>query len=127
MEVDVVESLGERRFAHPSGTQHLDAVLVAQNARFPGPGAQSVGYFGGPPMGMHVDHGCFLNGSFGSLTPWRFAAKYDNWQYRSMAPADHVARRADLIRLIATPRLQNTWHHPSHSPATSPLPHAPPP
>jgi hypothetical protein len=57
MKIDVIEGIGERRVAHPWGLQHLDAVLIAQDARFPGPGAQSVGYFGGPPMGMHVDHG----------------------------------------------------------------------
>ncbi len=55
MEIDVVEGLGERLFAHPRGLQHLGAVLVAQDARFLGAGAQGVGYFGGPPMGMHVD------------------------------------------------------------------------
>ncbi len=36
MEIDVVEGVGERRFARP--------------------GAQGLGQFGGPPMGMHVDH-----------------------------------------------------------------------
>jgi hypothetical protein len=57
MELDVVEGLTERRVAHPSGLQHLGAVRVAHDARFPGPGAQGVGDFGGPPMGMHVNHG----------------------------------------------------------------------
>ena len=62
MEIDVVERLGERRFAHPRGLQHLDAVRIAHDARLPGAGAQGVGDFGGPPMGMHVDHhGCFLH------------------------------------------------------------------
>jgi hypothetical protein len=75
MEIDVIEGLGERVFAH-SRLQHLDAVLIAQDARFPGPGAQSVGYFGGPPMGMHVDHhGGFLYSLSGSLTPRRVALK----------------------------------------------------
>jgi hypothetical protein len=47
-------------------------------------------------MGMHIDHGCFLDGSSGSVTPPRPGAKYDNRQDRSIAPADHVAsRRAD--------------------------------
>ena len=35
MEIEVVEGLGERLFAHPRGLQHLDAVRVAQDARFP--------------------------------------------------------------------------------------------
>ena len=80
MEIDVIEGLGERLFAHPRGLQHLDAVRIAHDARFPGAGAQGVGDFGGPPMGMHVDHGhgCFLHGLSGSLTPRRLAAKYDN-------------------------------------------------
>ena len=56
MEIDVIEGLGERLFAHP-GLQHLDAVLIAHDARFLGTGAQGIGYFGGLPMGMHVDHG----------------------------------------------------------------------
>ena len=54
--VDVIERLGERLFAHPR-LQHLDAVVVAQDARFLGAGAQGVGDLGGPPMGVHVDHG----------------------------------------------------------------------
>jgi len=71
MEIDIIEGLGERRFTHPSGLQHLDTVLIARNARFPGPGAQRVGDFGGPPMGMHIDHGhgFFLRWLSGSLTP----------------------------------------------------------
>jgi hypothetical protein len=40
MEIDVVEGLGERCFTHPRGLQHLDAVLIAQDARFPGTGAR---------------------------------------------------------------------------------------
>src|SRR5208282_5660180 len=93
MEIDVIEGLGERLLAHPRGLQHLDTVRIAHNARFPGTSAQGAGYFGGPPMGTHVDHGhgCFLHGPSGSLTPRRLAAKYDNRQDRSMTPADHVA------------------------------------
>ena len=78
MEIDVVEGLGQRRFAHPAGLQHLDPVLIARDARFPGTGAQGVGYFRGPPMGMHVDHGChgcFLQWAGASLTPRRLARK----------------------------------------------------
>src|ERR1700756_1778275 len=89
MEIDVVEGLGERLFAHSPGLQHLDAILVAQDARLPGAGAQGVGYLGRPPMGMHVDHGChgyFLYGPSRSLTPPRRAGKYDNRHDRSMAP-----------------------------------------
>ena len=56
MEIDVVKGLGERLFAHSRRLQHLDAVRIAQDARFPGAGAQGVCDFGGPPMGMHVDH-----------------------------------------------------------------------
>jgi len=29
MEIDVIEGIGERRFAHPWGLQHFDAVLIA--------------------------------------------------------------------------------------------------
>ena len=59
MGFDLVERLGERLLAHPRRLQHLDAVLVAHDARLPGARAQSVGDFGRPPMGMHVDHhGC---------------------------------------------------------------------
>jgi len=39
MEIDVIEGISERRFAHPRGLQHLDTVLIAQDARFPGTGA----------------------------------------------------------------------------------------
>ena len=72
MEIDVIERLGERLLAHPRGLHHLDAVRIAHDARLPGAGAQSVGYFSGPPMGMHVDHGShggFLYGPADSLTP----------------------------------------------------------
>jgi hypothetical protein len=59
--------------------QHLDPVLIARDARFPGTGAQGVGYFRGPPMGMHVDHGCHgcfsFNGPDASLTRRRLARK----------------------------------------------------
>ncbi len=51
----VVERLGERLLAHPR-LQHLGAVAIAQDARLTGAGAQGVGDFGGPPMGVHVDH-----------------------------------------------------------------------
>ena len=81
MEIEIVEGLGERLFAHPRGLQHLDAVLIAQDARLPRAGAQRVGNFGGPPMGMHVDHrghGCFLQEPFRSLTPLRSAANSNN-------------------------------------------------
>jgi hypothetical protein len=90
MEIYVIEGFGERLLAHPWGFQRLDAVAIAQDARFPGTGAQGVGYFGGPPMGS-MSSGCFLHGPCGSLTPRRLAAKYDNCQDRSMAPADHAA------------------------------------
>jgi hypothetical protein len=43
MEIDVIEGIGERLFAHPQGLQYLDAVLIAQDARFPRPGAEGVG------------------------------------------------------------------------------------
>jgi hypothetical protein len=76
MEIDVIERLGERHVAHPWGLQHLDAISVAQDARFPGPGAQGVGDFGRSPMGMHVDHGCLLHGVAGSVTLWPLAAKH---------------------------------------------------
>ena len=56
--IDVVEGIRQRRLTHPSGLQHLDPVRIAQDARVPGTGAQGVGYFRGPPMGMNVDHGC---------------------------------------------------------------------
>jgi hypothetical protein len=76
VEIDLVEGLGERLFAHSSGFQHFDAVLVARDTRFPGTGAQGVGDFGGPPMGMHVDHhGCLLHPVSGSLTPRRLGRK----------------------------------------------------
>ena len=78
MEIDVIERLGERLVAHP-GLQHLDAVLIAQDARLLAAGAQSVGYLGGLPMGMHVDHGChgcFLHGLSGSLIPRRGIATW---------------------------------------------------
>ncbi|MGH7114973.1 MAG: hypothetical protein ACREE9_10820 [Stellaceae bacterium] len=86
MEINVIEGLGERRFAHPWGLQHLDAVAIAQDTRLPGTGAQGVGDFGGPPMSMHVDHhGYFLQGLCGSLTPWRLAAKFDNREDRRIS------------------------------------------
>jgi hypothetical protein len=31
-------------------------------------------------MGMHVDHGCFLDGLFASLASWRLTASYDKRQ-----------------------------------------------
>ena len=56
MEIDVVEGLRRAALRPSAGLQHLDAVRIAHDARLPGAGAQGVGDFGGPPMGMHVDH-----------------------------------------------------------------------
>src|SRR4030081_1516148 len=67
MEIDVIEGPGERLFADPRRLQHLDSVLVAQDARFPGPGAQGVGELGGSPVSVHVDHGRYLPGLTGSV------------------------------------------------------------
>src|SRR4029077_2514780 len=61
MEIDVIEGPGERLF-HPRRLQHFDSVRVAQDARFPGPGAQGVGELSGSPVGVHVDHGRYLHG-----------------------------------------------------------------
>ena len=61
--VYVVKRLGYRLFADPR-LQHLDAVLVAHNARFPRAGAQCIDQFGGSPVCMHVDHGSLLYGWF---------------------------------------------------------------
>jgi hypothetical protein len=84
MDLDVVERLVEWSFTHPRGLQHLDAVVVAQEARFFATGAQGVSYFGGFPMGVHVDHGCFLHRLSGSLTLRRRTAN-DDCQDQSMA------------------------------------------
>ena len=58
MEIDIIEGVGERFFAH-ARFQHLAAIRVAQDTRFFGAGAQGAGDFGGLPMGVHVDHGLF--------------------------------------------------------------------
>jgi len=39
VEPDVIERLIERRLTHPRRLQHLDAVLIAHDPRFPGTGA----------------------------------------------------------------------------------------
>jgi hypothetical protein len=76
MEINLIEGIGERLFTHAGRLEDLDTGLVAEDARFPRPGAQRIGDFGWPPMGMHVDHhGCFLHGLLGSLTPQRLTAK----------------------------------------------------
>ncbi len=62
MEIDLVKGLGERRLTHPRHLQYLKAGFIAHDARLPRAGAQGVGDFGGPPMGVHVDHGCVLRG-----------------------------------------------------------------
>jgi hypothetical protein len=80
MELNVIEGLVERRFAHPRDLQHLDTIIVTENTRFSGTGAQRVGYFGGLPMGMHIDHGYFLHEFLGSLVPQRLFGKYDGCQ-----------------------------------------------
>src|ERR1700733_8872430 len=83
MEIDVIECCGDGLFAHPPGLQHLDAVPSAHDPRFLGAGTQGVGDFGGLPMGMHVDHDCFLHGLSDSLAPPQRAAMEDygrgNW------------------------------------------------
>src|SRR5262247_4290024 len=68
MEPYVIKCLGQRLLAD-SALQHFYAVLIAHDARFLGAGAQSVDQLGGPPMGMHVDHGYLLCLSSNGLTP----------------------------------------------------------
>src|SRR5947208_13328481 len=68
MEFHVIKRLGQRLLADPA-LQHFYAVLIAHDARFLGAGAQGVDQLGGPPMGMHVDHGCLLSFSSNGLTP----------------------------------------------------------
>ncbi|MNC85665.1 hypothetical protein D3C83_12760 [compost metagenome] len=60
VEFHVIERLRQRLLAVPGRLQHLDAVRVAFDARIPGPRAQRLGQLGGPPVGMHVDHGGLL-------------------------------------------------------------------
>ena len=77
MEIEIVERLGERLLAHARHLQHFGAIRVAHDARFAGAGAQRVGDFRRPPMGMHVDHRshcCFLQESPLSLTPSQLRA-----------------------------------------------------
>ena len=61
VEPDVIERLIERRLTHPRRLQHLHTICIAHDTRFPNPSAQGIGDVGGPPMGMHVDHVCFLH------------------------------------------------------------------
>src|SRR5678815_1070665 len=68
MELHVIKRLGHRLLADPA-LQHFYAVLIAHDARFLGAGAQGVDQLGGPPMGMHIDHGCLLSLSSNGLTP----------------------------------------------------------
>src|SRR5262249_16670625 len=68
MEVHVIKCLGQRLLADPA-LQHFYTVLIAQHARFLSACAQSIDQLGGPPMGMHVDHGCLLCLSSNGLTP----------------------------------------------------------
>ena len=59
---------------------------LRSDARFPGAGAQGVGDFGGPPMGMHVDHGChgcFLHGLGRQLNPTAARCKVATTEDRS--------------------------------------------
>jgi hypothetical protein len=60
MKFDLVESLGEGLFTHSRGFQHFDTGVIAQNARLPRAGAQRVGNFARPPMGVHIDHHLFF-------------------------------------------------------------------
>src|SRR5260370_8257233 len=68
MEFHVIKRLGHRILADPA-LQHFYAVLIAHDARFLGAGAQGVDQLGGPPMSMHIDHGCLLSLSSNGLTP----------------------------------------------------------
>src|SRR5262245_63393952 len=68
MEFHIVKRLGQRLLADPA-LQHFYAVLIAHDVRFLGAGAQSIDQLGGPPMGMHVDHGYLLCLSSNGLTP----------------------------------------------------------
>src|SRR5688572_27550515 len=70
MEFHVIERFGHRLLADPA-FHHFYAVLITHDARFLGASAQGVDQLGGPPMGMHVDHGSLLNlssnGSIGKV------------------------------------------------------------
>src|SRR5215813_6975129 len=68
MEFHVVKRLGQRLLADPA-LQHFHAILIAHDARFLGAGAQGVDQLGGPPMGVHIDHGYLLSLSSDGLTP----------------------------------------------------------
>src|SRR6058998_2364251 len=68
MESHVIKRLGQWLLADPA-LHHFYAVLIAHDTRFLGAGAQGVNQLGGPPMGMHVDHGCLLSLSSNGLTP----------------------------------------------------------
>jgi hypothetical protein len=59
MEFHVIKRLGQRLLAD-AALQHFYAVLIAHDARFLGAGAQGFDQLGGPPMGMHIDHGSLL-------------------------------------------------------------------
>src|SRR5437899_9908040 len=105
MEIDVIEGPGDRLFAHPRHLQHLDSVLVAQDTRFPGPGAQGVGELGGSPMGVHVDHGGFLHGLSGSLTRRPAAVlcfRLDDRRNARPPPADRLARAGVMTVRLAS-------------------------
>ena len=55
--------------------EHLDTICVAHDARYFGAGAQRVGDFCGFPMGVHINHGCFLQELSGALITWRRLAQ----------------------------------------------------
>ena len=91
MEIDLVEGLGERRFAHRPGLQHLDAAVVASRCAAPGCGRA------GRRRLRRAANGCACR-SWSWLIPPRVV--------RSLAPRRRAAKHG---------KLHKNLHDPSHS------------
>src|SRR5678815_1434188 len=83
METHVIKCLGQRLLADPA-FQHFYTVLIARDARFLGAGAQGVDQLGGPPMGMHIDHGCLLSFFVQRINPESPSVREVGCHYRAM-------------------------------------------
>src|SRR6185312_9671309 len=107
----VIERLIERHFAHARGLQHFGAVRVAEDAWFLAAGAQGIGDFGGPPMGMDVDHGGFLPGcpKLNRMAAHRKSGPPSVWV--AWHPAARNPNASGLLTIIPTSRYKSFYEH----------------
>src|SRR6185312_9669680 len=106
VEFHVIKPLGQRLLADPA-LQHFHAVLIAHDARFLGAGAQGVDQLGGPPMGMHVDHGCLLSLSSNGLIPKVSVRARLFANYRAIYSNGH-SETSVFVLMADSPKISNS-------------------